>query len=110
MDRLVKQLTTGKHNVILEPHAKTLEEIKKRISELKFVFIRFTETQGGTELGLKIDPNKNDISEEDFDLEKGKICLVGSCELNYHQVLCHTEIDLKTRRGTAQLECVTDTN
>ena len=108
MDRLVKTLSTGKHNIIFEPKTEKLEEIKKRLCEMKFVFVKFTETHGTTELGLNVDDARTDISKGNFDEGSGKLKIVGSCELNYHQVRCYADINLKTKKGKGYLKIIDD--
>ena len=71
---------------------------------MKFVFVEFTDTQGGTELGINIDDALTDLSKGDFNKGIGKLKIVGTCELNYHKVRCHAEVDLKTRKGKGYLE------
>lgn len=104
MDRLVKQLSTGKHPVVFEPRSEKYDEIKERLVEMKFVFVKFMDTMGETELGINIDDSLTDLKNADFVDGKGKIRVVGTCELNYHKVRCIAEINLKTKKGTAYLE------
>ena len=72
--------------------------------EMKFVFITFTETNGGTELGVDVDLGVTDIKNADFDKGAGSISVVGVCELNYQKVRCIAEVDLSTKKGLGCLE------
>jgi hypothetical protein len=44
MNRLVKELSTGKHPISFETRTEELEEIKERLNQ-GFVFVKFIETQ-----------------------------------------------------------------
>lgn len=104
MDRLVKQLSEGKHPIVFEPRSEKYEEIKERLMEMKYVFIKFMDTIGETELGINVDDSLTDLRNADFVDGNGSIHVVGTCELNYHKVRCIAEVDLKTKKGTAYLE------
>lgn len=106
MDRLVSTLIEGKHLIEFESCTENLDELKERISH-GFVFIKFTGTQGGTELGINLDHNSKTLGNTMLnDKESHTIKIVGTCELNYHKVKCHAEIDLKTRKGVGYLELI----
>jgi hypothetical protein len=83
-----------------------MEEIKERLTEMKFVFVTFTQTNGGTELGINVDSNLTKIENADFDKGAGTIHVVGTCTLNYQKVRCIAEVDLSTKKGTGYLEPV----
>ncbi len=102
MDDLVKRLSEGSHDVEFESRTKSLEEIKSRIDD-GFVFITFTKTRGGTELGINIEKDLIDISKADFNSGKGKIKIAGTCELNYNKVRCVADIDLSSKKGKGHL-------
>jgi uncharacterized protein YbdZ (MbtH family) len=71
-----------------------------------YVFIKFTDTNGGTELGLRIDPSKTDLSRGDLDARTGTIHLEGELTLNQVGVRCFTDIDLSSLTGQGRLEQV----
>lgn len=104
MDRLVKFLSEGKHPIVFEPRTDEYDEMRERLVEMKFVFVKFMDTMGETELGINVDDNLTDLSEADFKEGSGNIHVVGTCELNYHKVRCVAEVDLKTKDGTGYLE------
>lgn len=106
MDRLVKQLSEGQHPIEFEPRSEKYDEIKERLVEMKFVFVKFINTMGGTELGINIDDDLTKLKNADFVNGEGNIHVVGTCELNYHKVRCVADIDLKTKKGTAYLEAL----
>jgi hypothetical protein len=103
MDDLVKQLTK-KQPINFESRTDTLDELKQRLTEMKFVFITFIETKGGTELGINVDSDLTKIENADFDKGAGIISVVGTCTLNYQKVRCIAEVDLSTKKGTGYLE------
>ncbi len=104
MDRLVKQLSEGKHPIVFEPRTESYNELKERLVEMKFVFVKFMDTMGETELGINIDDSLTNLKDADFVNGTGNIRVVGTCELNYHRVRCIADINLKTKKGTACLE------
>lgn len=104
IDRLVKQLSSGVHPVIFEPRSESYDEIRKRLVEMKYVFVKFTDTIGETELGINIDDNLTSFQNVDFVKGQGSMHIVGTCELNYHKVRCIADINLETKEGKAYLE------
>jgi uncharacterized protein YbdZ (MbtH family) len=105
-DDLVQRLCTGEHAVeaILRP-AKTAQALKERI-DAGYVHIKFVNTRGGTELGVRLDPNATDLGSADFAHQSGKVHLVGDLTLNYVKVRCIADIDLSTLTGQGHLELV----
>lgn len=103
MDDLVERLL-NKQSIDFESRSDSMEEIKERLTEMKFVFVTFTQTNGGTELGINVDSNLTKIENADFDKGAGIIQVVGTCTLNYQKVRCIAEVDLSTKKGTGYLE------
>jgi hypothetical protein len=103
MDNLVERLLQ-KQPIDFESRTDTLEEVKKRLTEIKFVFVTFTETRGGTELGIDVDLDLTSIENADFEKGSETIHVVGTCILNYQKVRCITDVDLSTKKGTGYLE------
>ena len=103
MDDLVERLL-NKQPIDFESRTDSMEEVKERLIEMKFVFVTFTETRGGTELGIDVDLDLTDIENADFDKGAGTIRVVGTCKLNYQKVRCIAEVDLSTKKGTGYLE------
>lgn len=103
MDSLVKRLSEGKHPVELESRTKEFSEIKERLNN-GFVFVTFTGTMGGTELGINIEPKLSNFKMADFETQKGTLLIVGTCELNYQKVRCFAEVDLSMKKGNGYLE------
>jgi uncharacterized protein YbdZ (MbtH family) len=103
---LVSRLSEGTHRleVSLRPQ-KTLQGFKECIDR-GYVHLKFTETRGGTELGVRLDPSACDLSRADFGTPAGAIRLVGGLTLDYVEVRCIAEIDLSTLAGSGHLEPV----
>lgn len=106
MSELVKRLSEGDHPVeaSLRPE-RTVQALKERI-DLGYVFVKFTDTKGGTELGVRLDQEATDLSKADFDNQTGTVHLVGGLTLDYVKVRCIADIDLKTLTGKGHLEPV----
>lgn len=111
MDDLVSRLSQGDHpvEVTIRPE-KTASALKKRIDEHKFVHIKFTDTQGGTELGVTLDSDESSWTAGDFAGAVGHIKLVGRLKLNYVPVKCVADIDLSTLTGIGHLEILEQTS
>ena len=103
MDELVERLASGEHPVSVGgPHA-SLDDLRRRLDELKYVLIKFTGTRGGTELGMELDEEATDASAADFEQGQGTVHIEGSLVLNYDPVRCVADIDLATLEGTGHL-------
>jgi len=103
MDYLVEKLLNKQH-IDFESRTESMQEIKERLTEMKFVFVTFTETNGGTELGINVDLALTNIRNADFEQGTGVISVVGTCKLNYQRIRCIAEVDLSTKKGTGYLE------
>lgn len=101
MDDLVARLSQGCHRVELSLRPERTLEILRERFDLGHVHIRFTETRGGTELGVRLDRKSSDT---EIDIAKGTIHLEGTLTLNYVPVRCIADIDLKTFEGQGHLE------
>jgi len=104
MNELVQRLSQGNHPVeaSLRPE-KTVAALKESIDR-SYVHIKFTNTKGGTELGVKLDPEASNFNSADFERQAGKVHLVGDLTLNYVKVRCIADIDLETLAGSGHLE------
>jgi len=107
MNELVQFLCQGKHpiEVALRPE-KTTEAFKQCIDR-GYVHIRFTDTRGGTELGVRLDPGHPSVNCGAPESIRGTVLLSGSLTLDYVPVRCHAEVDVLTLTGLGRLE-VTD--
>lgn len=103
MNDLVQRLTHEQPIVVSLRPESTPEAFKEAIDR-GYVLVLFTETRGGTELGVRIDPAYLDLSGADFGRRSGTAKLAGELTLDYVRVRCHAAIDLDTLRGTGRLE------
>jgi len=102
-ETLVSRLSKGRHPVesSLRPE-KTVQALKDRI-DLGYVHIKFTETRGGTELGIRLDRDATDVSQADFESQTGTVHLEGDLTLDFVRVRCIADIDLQTFSGKGHL-------
>jgi hypothetical protein len=109
MSDVVRKLCGGSHPVeIILRSERTAPALKQRIEQNGFVYIKFTETRGGTELGVRLDRQACDWESADFEQGRGKITLTGRLTLNFVPVQCVADIDLSTLAGTAYLQMTGD--
>lgn len=102
MDELVQRLARGDQPLDARryPSAAELQQAIER----GYVLVKFTATQGGTELGLRLEPDRCDLTQADFTQSAGSVQLAGTLTLNYVKVRGHARIDLATLEGVGQLE------
>ena len=102
-NELVNRLSEGDHRVeaSLRPE-KTVQILKERI-DLGHVHIKFPDTRGGTELGVRLDRDASDLSKADFEAGTGTVHLEGTLTLNYVPVRCIADIDLASLEGKGHL-------
>jgi hypothetical protein len=103
LDELTQRLSTGTHQVAVGGPQPCLEELRRRLDEIGYVFIKFTETRGGTDLGVRLDRDASDFGSADFDGGQGSVHIEGTLTLNYDPVRCIADIDLATLKGTGHL-------
>lgn len=105
INELVQRLSDGKHEVILGYRNEPYDEIKQRIED-GYIHIKFTQTRGGTELGINVDLDSTNMENVDFVNGHGVLHLEGSTNLNYNFVKCIVDIDLASRKGTGFLQII----
>ena len=100
---LVDRLCEGDHAVAadLRPE-KDVAELKAAIDRT-YVHIKFTETRGGTVLGVRLDREACDFSQADFENGSGSVHLEGALTLNYVKVKCVADLDLPSLEGRGHL-------
>lgn len=103
MDELVKRLSEGDHPVTVGGPQPSVSELQKRLEEMGYVFVKFTDTRGGTDLGVRVDKSATDLSRAAFDQASGIVHIEGTLTLNYVKVRCIADIDLETLNGTGHL-------
>jgi hypothetical protein len=102
---LVERLSRGVHKVSFEDRVKDPSYVEERIKD-GFVFVKFTQTKGETELGINLIQDECDFSSGDFKEGTGKLHVVGTCELNYCKIKCIADVSLTTRDGIGHLELI----
>jgi hypothetical protein len=105
MNELTQRLSVEQPVVVGGPNP-SAQELRRRIEEIGTVFIKFTETRGGTDLGIRLDSAASDTSGADFGQGSGTVHVEGTLILNEDPVRCIAEIDLATLRGTGRLALV----
>lgn len=108
MNELVQRLSQGEHPVEVSLRPQKAAAALKESIDRGYVHIKFTQTMGGTDLGIRLDPEVSNWSEADFTQSAGKVHLVGDLTLNYVKVRCVADIDLETLEGKGHL--VSDDN
>jgi uncharacterized protein YbdZ (MbtH family) len=100
-ETLVARLSRGEHpvEVVLRPEhsAEALREAVDR----GYVFVKFTGTRGGTELGIRLDRDACDL--DALGAGTGRITLVGDLTLDFEPVRCTANVNLETLTGTGHL-------
>jgi hypothetical protein len=109
MDELTERLLETQP-VIVGGRETSLEEFRDRLEKIGTVFIKFTGTRGGTDLGVTVDKEASDLTGGDFELGTGTVHVVGTLRLNYDPVRCVADIDLATLSGTGRLEIRDDSD
>jgi hypothetical protein len=104
VNELTERLSTDQPVVVGGPDP-SAEELKRRL-DLGYVFIKFTETRGGTDLNLRLDREATDASGADLDEGSGTVHVEGFVILNDDPVRCIADIDVATLGGTGRLVLV----
>ena len=103
-DDLVKFLSVGDHPVEIGLRPERSLELFRKALDRAYVHLKFTDTRGGTELGVRVDQEATNLSEADFESESGMAHIVGELTLNYVKVRCIADIDVATFSGYGRLE------
>jgi len=103
MNELVQRLTKEQPVIVSLRPEPTLAAFKAALDR-KYVHVKFTETRGGTELGLRLEPGSYDLSGADLEQGTGQVTLSGVLTLDYVRVRCHAKIDVASLAGTGWLE------
>lgn len=104
MSELVKNLTAGQHRVEVALRPERSVKALKECVDRGWVQVKFTDTRGGTELGVPIDRERTQLGDADFAQGSGSITIVGRLSLDWVPVTCVATIDLATLDGTGYLE------
>jgi hypothetical protein len=101
MSQLVDKLSAGEHPVEISLRPERSVKALKECIDRGFLHVKFTGTQGGTELGFPLS-NESSLN-ADFDNGTGTITVVGDLTLDYRRVRCVAEIELPSMSGTGHL-------
>lgn len=104
---LVDRLSEGYHPVEVSLRPEKTVKLFKEAIDRGYAHIKFTNTKGGTELGVKLDREATDLGKADFEGQTGSVSLVGGLTLDYVKVRLIAEIDLNTLTGKGRLDLVT---
>lgn len=100
---LVDRLCEGTHPVEAGLRPERTVRLFKEAIDRNYVHIKFTDTKGGTELGVRLNREDCDFSNADFENEKGTVHLEGGLTLDYVKVKCMSDIDLSSLEGEGHL-------
>lgn len=101
---LLEKLSQGGHPIeVLGLAEAGAQGLRQRV-EAGHVRVLFTDTQGGTELGLRFDPQAVDAGAADWDAGKGRLRLAAELRLDGAAVRCAVDIDIERLQGMGRLE------
>ena len=104
MNDLVQRLSVGQHRLAYS-RGDAVKGLEAAI-ERRFVLLKFTETRGGTDLGIPLDVAACNWASADFGQAKGRIHLEGELELDYVPVRVIADLDLDTLSGEGCLRVI----
>ena len=102
-ESLVERLSSGRHPVEVSLRPKKDLSRFKECLERGYVHIKFTQTRGGTELGVRLAQDDTDLSKADFEAGSGEAKLAGTLTLDFVKVHCHATIRLPDLVGEGYL-------
>ena len=100
---LVDRLCEGEHRVEIGLRPEKSVSLLKDAIDRNYVHVKFTDTKGGTELGVRLDKDACNFSNADFEGGTGMIHVEGELTLDYVRVRCIADVDLTTLEGTGHL-------
>ncbi len=103
MSDLVRRLSAEQLRVEVGGPDPSLDELQKRVADIGYVFVKFVDTRGGTDLGVRVDKDATDLSRADFVTGSGTAHIEGTLTLDYVKVRCTADIDLASLSGTGRL-------
>lgn len=106
---LVDRLSVGEHPVVVSLRPEPSVDRLKAAIDSGYVHVKFTDTQGGTELGIRLDKEACDFSAANFGDGTGQARIVGTLTLDFTKVRCVADINLSSFDGRGHLEKVEGT-
>jgi uncharacterized protein YbdZ (MbtH family) len=100
---LVDRLCEGDHAVEVGLRPEKTVKLFKEAIDRGHVHIRFTETSGGTEIGVRLDRASSNFGTADFETGRGTVHIESNLTLDYVKVKCVADIDLSTLEGKGRL-------
>jgi uncharacterized protein YbdZ (MbtH family) len=100
---LVERLCEGDHPVEVGLRPEKTAQLFKSAIDRGYVHIKFTNTKGGTELGVRLDLDACDFGQADFEGSTGRAHVEGNLTLDYVKVRCVADIDLIEMNGKGHL-------
>ncbi len=101
MTDLVTRLAAGRHRIVYS-RARSASDLKSAIDR-GYVLLKFTQTRGGTELGIPLDASRCDVLGADFERSRGKVHLEGELRLDDVPVRMIADVDLSSLDGEGHL-------
>ena len=108
MNDLVQRLATGSHPIEVSLRPERTLKLFKEMIDRNHVLIKFTQTRGGTELGVPLDKTRSDLTQANFDEGTGKVHICGEITLDYVPVRVVADIDLPSLGGEGHLEILNE--
>lgn len=103
---LVDRLAASESAVEWRVYPEGSTDAMQRAIDRGFVQLMFSETQGGTQLGVRLLPELTRVSTQDIESRTGSAVLVGELTLDGTRVRCTADIDITSRQGRGRLEIV----
>jgi hypothetical protein len=101
---LVKRLSEGSHPVEVSLRPERTVKLFREMLDRGHVLVKFTQTRGGTELGVPLDKSRSDLTQANFETESGKVRVCGELTLDYVPVRVVADIELPSMAGEGHLE------
>jgi uncharacterized protein YbdZ (MbtH family) len=100
---LVDRLCEGDYQVEVVLRPEKNARLFKEAIDRDYVHIKFTDTRGGTELGMRLDRAACDFADADFEGGKNTVHLEGGLTLDYVPIRCIADLNLETLQGIGRV-------
>jgi hypothetical protein len=104
MDSSVRYPSSSMYRITLG-RTKSAGDLRRAI-DFGFLLVNFAGTNGGTELGIRLDRTRSLLENADFAVGSGTIHLVGTLALSCNEVEVVVEIDLAKLAGFGCLKFI----